>query len=144
MQAQSRRRVGPQLVCWLFLPLIAVAQDPASKPAPPTPDTTIEEKPKVPKSDWAVTGLYFYGGDVAKVAKCLRIKTLRRASRPLQSLMPEPVVSSAFLHIRQNAISLGGFLEFLLGRRVTRVAIRMKLHGYFPVGLFYLILGCSF
>ena len=33
---------------------------------------TIEEKPDVPKSQWAVTGLYFYDGEVADVAAGLR------------------------------------------------------------------------
>ena len=32
----------------------------------------LEEKPAKPKSNWAVPGLYFYGGDVAAMAKTIR------------------------------------------------------------------------
>lgn len=33
---------------------------------------TLEEKPKKPKSNWAVTGLYFYDGEVCNLAQDLR------------------------------------------------------------------------
>ncbi|MGG5819313.1 glucose-1-phosphate thymidylyltransferase RfbA [Falsiroseomonas sp. HW251] len=33
---------------------------------------TLEEKPKVPRSDWAVTGLYFYDGRASAMARALK------------------------------------------------------------------------
>jgi glucose-1-phosphate thymidylyltransferase len=47
-----------------------VAEVDASKA--PARVLSLEEKPKSPKSNWAVTGVYFYDGDVVRIARGLK------------------------------------------------------------------------
>ena len=45
------------------------------------------------------------------------------------------VVGSPFLAVGENFVGLLGFLEFFLGRRIVRIAVRVVLHGQLAVGL---------
>ncbi len=70
---------------------------------------------------------------------------LRAAKAPaavaLHPRMTEAVVAGAFLRITQHVIGFGGLLEALLRLGVAGVAVRMKLHGHFPVGTLDLVLS---
>ena len=56
--------------------------------------------------------------------------------------MAEAIVGGALLRIAQDAIGLAGFLEFLFGGGIVRIAIGMIALGEFAVGaLDFLIAG---
>jgi glucose-1-phosphate thymidylyltransferase len=70
---------------------------------------TIEEKPKVPRSDWAVTGLYVFDGEAATMARSLRPSS--RGELEITSL------NAAYLdRARLSVVKLGrGFAWFDAG-----------------------------
>jgi hypothetical protein len=51
------------------------------------------------------------------------------------------VVGGAFLGVREDFVGFLGFLEFLLGRRIVRIAVRVVLHGQLAVGLLDLVVA---
>jgi hypothetical protein len=50
--------------------------------------------------------------------------------------MAVAVVSGALLRVAQNAVSLGGLLELVLGGGVVGMVVRVELPGQPPVGRF--------
>ena len=78
--------------------------------------------------------------DVGKAAGGLETAALAAAPcSVLEGAMAEAVIGGALLIVLQDVIGFVDFLEFVLGRLVARIAIRMILHGQRTIGLLELI-----
>ena len=54
--------------------------------------------------------------------------------------MTKAVILGALVRVAEHFLGFGGFLKFIFGGFIIRIAVRVKLHRYLPVGFFY----CSF
>ena len=61
--------------------------------------------------------------------------------RPVDTRMSELVVGRALARVREDFVGLLGFLEFLLGALVVRIAVRMMFHRELAIGLLDVLLG---
>ena len=61
------------------------------------------------------------------------------AAAVLERGMAEPVIGGALLIVLQDVVGLVDFLEFLLGRLVARIAVRVILHRQLAVGPLQLV-----
>ncbi len=73
-------------------------------------------------------------------------KSTRKAEIPgaapaalLEGGMAEPVIGGALLIVLQNVIGLADVLEFLFGRLVARIAVRVTLHRQLAIGFFQIV-----
>ncbi len=57
------------------------------------------------------------------------------AAAALEPGMAELIIDGALVRIAQNLVGFLGFLEFVFGFGIVRIAIRMKFHGKPAVGL---------
>jgi hypothetical protein len=58
----------------------------------------------------------------------------RRLPRGVDARVPVLIVDRALVRLAENLVSLLGFLEFLFGLLVARIAVRVIFHGKATVG----------
>ena len=72
-------------------------------------------------------------GEVAELAEHRRVEAGAAAGRELTPGVAEAVVQAALLGVGEDRVRLRRFLEFVLGRLVARIAIRVVLHRQLAV-----------
>jgi hypothetical protein len=77
--------------------------------------------------------------DLADILKNRRVKSAR--SPTAHGSMPEAVVSSPFIGIRQDGVGFAALFEFLFRVGIIRIAVRMKLQRHLAVGAFDLLVA---
>ena len=51
--------------------------------------------------------------------------------------MTKAIILGALVRVAEHFIGFGGFLKFIFGGFIIRIAVRVKLHRYLPVGFLY-------
>src|SRR5579863_9602920 len=87
---------------------------------------------------------YIVAENISELAEdIIHVHTAAVESTPavIYSRMSVAIVLGTLIRVTQNLICFSSFLKFFFSRFISRIAIGMILHRYFPVGLFYFICG---
>ena len=76
--------------------------------------------------------------NISETGKNIFESAKTRKAGAFQPLVPILVVDTALFIIPEDLVCFGSFLELFFGFPVSRVSVRMKLQGQFPIGLFQL------
>ena len=72
--------------------------------------------------------------NIGEAAAEAELEAVGTATAILERGVPEAVISRPLLLVLQDVIGLVDFLEFVLGRCIARIAVRVILHGEPAVG----------